>query len=283
MHVVVGATGTIGRETIRLLSEAGEEVVAVTRNPAATFPDDVSVLVGDVSRPGTLALPEKVTSVLLSPRAVGSAAAALLQSVANRGAQRVVLISAATVEYPVGERRFIEQFEVAEAVVRASSMPSTILRCADFAANALAWVPQVHAGDTVRGAYAAAATSPIHERDVAEVAVRGLVGGEHEGSSIHLLTGPESLDQRDKVRLIGEALARELSFAEVPPDVVRSGMLAQGLSAEVPDRLLGSLADYSALPGPTTDVVERVLGRPATPFAVWAADNAAAFTPAETS
>jgi hypothetical protein len=54
-------------------------------------------------------------------------------------------------------------------------------------------------------------------------------------------------------------------------------MLAQGLPADVPDRLLGSLADYAVRPGPTSADVERILARPARGFATWAADHAAAF------
>lgn len=54
-------------------------------------------------------------------------------------------------------------------------------------------------------------------------------------------------------------------------------MLAQGLPDEIPDRLLGSLAGYALKPGPTTDTVQRLLGRPALSFAEWAFENAAAF------
>ncbi|MER6159566.1 hypothetical protein ABT147_29130 [Streptomyces sp. NPDC001868] len=150
------------------------------------------------------------------------------------------------------------------------------LRLADFAANALAWAPQIRSGDVVRGAYGRATTSPIHETDIAAVAVRALCGGLPPGS-IHTLTGPQSLDQFEKVRVIGAALGRALSFQELPPELVRQGMLAQGLPEEVPDRLLGSLADYAHRPGPTTSTVEDLLGRPARTFADWAHDNAPAF------
>jgi hypothetical protein len=54
-------------------------------------------------------------------------------------------------------------------------------------------------------------------------------------------------------------------------------MLAQGLPEEIPDRLLGSLADYALKPGPTTDTVQRLLGRPALSFAQWASENTATF------
>jgi hypothetical protein len=55
-------------------------------------------------------------------------------------------------------------------------------------------------------------------------------------------------------------------------------MLAAGMPEDVPDRLLGSLADYAREPGPTTDTVQRLLGRPARTYANWAAEHSAAFT-----
>jgi uncharacterized protein YbjT (DUF2867 family) len=52
-------------------------------------------------------------------------------------------------------------------------------------------------------------TSTVHERDVAAVAVRALVDPRHVGRS-YLLTGSQSLSQYDKVRLLGEAIGKEL-------------------------------------------------------------------------
>jgi uncharacterized protein YbjT (DUF2867 family) len=257
MFLVIGATASVGRETVRLLLQAGEKVVAVTRDPAAVLPDGAQVATGDPSRPDTLTtVPDGVDAVLLSPRA-----------------------SASTVEHPADHRRFADEFRAVEEAVRRSGLRWTLLRCADFAANAPAWAPQIRATGVVRGAYGDAVTSPIHQRDIAEMAVRALTDREH---AVHagrtcLLTGPQSPDQRDKVRVIGEAIGRELSFQERAPAQVPQAMPAQGLAEDIPDRLLGSLADYANKPGPSTDTVERLLGRPALPFAAWAAENSAAF------
>jgi uncharacterized protein YbjT (DUF2867 family) len=278
MILVTGATGTVGREAIDVLQARGAEVAAVTRDPStAALPDGVHVVGADPSKPQTLtAALGGVEAVLLSPRAVSGATAELLSMAADRGAKRVVVLSAATVKYPVGQRRFVEQFESAEEAAKASGLAWTFLRSADFAANALAWAPQIRATGVVRGAYGNAATSPIHQRDIATIAADALLNAGHEGRS-YVLTGPQSLNQYDKVRLIGQALGRELSFAEMPPEQVRQGMLAQGLPEEIPDRLLGSLADYALKPGPTTDTVQRLLGRPALSFAQWASENTATF------
>jgi uncharacterized protein YbjT (DUF2867 family) len=283
MILVTGATGNVGREVVNLLLQMGEPVKAITRNPStAALPDGAEVIGGDPADPTTL-LPAlcNVETILISPRALGdatadAATAELLALATEQGVQRVVALSAATVQYPAGYRRFAEAFKAVEEAVTASGLPWTILRSTDYASNALAWAPQIQASGVVRGAYGDAATSTVHERDVAAVAVQALTHTAHAGH-IYLLTGPQSLSQRDKVRLIGEAIGRELVWEELPPAQVRQAMLAQGLPEDVPDRLLGSLADYARQSGPKSDTVEQVLGRPALTFAAWVAEHAAAF------
>lgn len=278
MILVTGATGNVGREVVKLLLADGEKVAAVTRNPsAAMLPGDAHVIGGDPSCPATLApAPTGVEAVFLTPRAVGNGAAELLARAADQGAKRVTVISAVTVEDGSGYRRFADAFKAVEDTVTASSLQWTILRCADFAANTLVWAPQIRATGVVRGAYGEAATSTIDERDVAAVAVRALVNRRHDERS-YVLTGPQSLTQRDKVRLIGAAVGRPLSWEEISPLQVRQAMIAQGLADEVPDRLLGYLADRIERPGPLSTAVEQILGRPARTFAEWADDHSEAF------
>jgi uncharacterized protein YbjT (DUF2867 family) len=251
MMLITGATGSVGREAMRLL---GDGAVGLSR-----------------TRPsGAIA---HVEGVLYSPRA---ATPERLAWAAERGAKRVVVLSAATVSHPAGDPRFIADFTAAEDAARRSGLEWTILRSTDYAANALAWVPQVRGGGVVRGAYAGAVTSTVDERDVAAVAVRALLGPEHAGRT-YLISGPEPLTQGEKVRALGRAIGRELEFVEITPEQVREGMLAAGLPAEIPSRLLGSLADYAKAPGPSSTTVAEVLGRPARTFGEWAADHASAF------
>ncbi|MBU3066733.1 NAD(P)H-binding protein [Nocardia sp. NEAU-G5] len=279
MFVVIGATGVVGREVVAQLGTAGVKVTAVTRNPAvAKLSPGTVVVQGD---PALSDIPREIwdgaEGVLLSSRAAIATAPEILAAAADHGVRRVVVVSAATVEYPAGEPRFVAGFRALEAAAEESGLAWTCLRCSDFDANALSWVPQLRGGDVVRGAYGAAATSPIHERDIAAVAVRALTEDGHERGR-YVLTGPESLTQYDKVRILGEATGRDLSFAELAPEQVRAAMLAQGLPEEVPARLLGSLADYARVPGPTTHTVADLLGRPALDFAAWTTERATAFT-----
>ncbi len=265
MILVTGATGNIGREVVNLLVSSGKQVVAVTRNPAiAALPDGAHVVESDPSHPQTLTkVLSGVEAVFLSPRALGDATAGtataeLLKLAAAQGARRVVAVSAVTVEYDIGEKRFSDAF-----------------RCADYAVNALVWAPQIRQSGVVRSVYGDGASSVIHERDVAEVSARVLLDAAHAGRS-YTLTGPQLLTQRARVHLIGEAIGREVSWVEVAPEQFRQAVLAQGLPEHVPDRLIGYWSDHVLQPGPS-DAVEQILGRPALAFTEWVAEHAAAF------
>jgi uncharacterized protein YbjT (DUF2867 family) len=283
MILVTGATGNIGREVVNLLLSGGEKVVAITRHPTtAALPDGAQVVGGDPSRPQTLTKAlGGVEAILISPRALGDATAGaataeLLALAVKQGAPRVVVLSAVTVEYGGGYQRFAAAFKAVEDAARASGLPWTILRSTDYASNALAWAPQIRATGKVQGAYGDGATSTIHTRDVAAVSALALTDAAHAGHT-YVLSGPQSLTQRDRVRLIGEAIGRELRWEEISPQQVREAMLAQGLPQEVPDRLLGYWSSLGGHPGPSSPDVARVLDRPALTFAEWAAEHAAAF------
>ena len=86
-----------------------------------------------------------------------------------------------------------------ERLIETSGLQWTFLRPGMFAANArFWWAPQIRAGDVVRWPYLAAPTAPIHERDIAAVAVRALCEDGHAGAE-YVLTGPQSLTQFEQV------------------------------------------------------------------------------------
>src|SRR5258708_1996708 len=223
MILVTGATGNVGREVVNLLLSGGEKVVAVPRNPAkAALPDGAHVVGGAPSRPQTL-MPalRGVDTVFISPRALGDATAELLKLSAEQGAQRVVLLSAVTVQDGGGEKRFADAFKAVEDAAKASGLPWTILRCAEFASNNLIWAPQIRSTGIVRGAYGDGANSTIHERDIAAVSALALVDAAHAGRT-DVLTGPKSLSHREKVPMFREAIGREALWYDFPSAPVRA-------------------------------------------------------------
>jgi len=62
-----------------------------------------------------------------------------------------------------------------EELIETSALKWTMLRPAPFALNCRNWwSPQIAKGDVVRWFHSGAATAPVHERDLAAVAVRAL-------------------------------------------------------------------------------------------------------------
>jgi uncharacterized protein YbjT (DUF2867 family) len=280
--LVTGATGRTGRQVVSFLLAREADVIAVSRNPATSgLSSEVQVLKADFSAPWRIeGLSSDVDAIFISPRALGDVnpgftAKKLLQAAKEKGAQHAVALSAATVQFGGGEKRFSDHFREIEQAVEASGMTYTILRLTDFDANAFIWAPQIRSGNVVQGAYGDAATSPIHDRDIAAVSSIALMHGVLRGT--HLLSGPQSLSQREKVRLIGQSLSKEVLWSDAPVEQLRQAMIAQGIPAEIPDRMFGYLADHVLKPGPQSREVEKILGRPAISFATWADENVVAF------
>ncbi|NUU22944.1 MAG: hypothetical protein HOV68_15750, partial [Streptomycetaceae bacterium] len=139
----------------------------------------------------------------------------------------------------------------------------------------LAFAMQLRAGDVIRIPYAAAASAPVHERDVADAAVRVLTEDGHAGRTYHL-TGPESLTQADQVRVLGQALERPLVVEELADGPVRAQM-AQFMDADFVNALFDLMAATVGKPAEITETLEQLIGRPPRSYMQWVADHAADF------
>jgi hypothetical protein len=83
--------------------------------------------------------------------------------------------------------------------------------------------------------------------------------------------------QTEQLRLIGEAVGRELRWVELSEEDARARMRELGWA---PEFIEGGLAHWARIvtePEPVTGTVEQVTGAPARPFAQWARERAGAF------
>jgi uncharacterized protein YbjT (DUF2867 family) len=277
--LVTGATGNVGRNVVSLLSGRGARVRALTRRPeAAALPDSVEVVRGDLSDLATLDTSlVGVDSVFLMVRAFSIQVIPIVELL-KKHARRIVFLSSAAIqdELPVQTNPIGKIHLEIEEAIQNTGLEWTFLRPGAFAANALTWwAPQLRAGDVVRWPYGAAAWAPIHERDIAAVAVHSLTGEGHAGKK-YSLTGGELLTQVEQLQIIAEAIRRPLRYEELPPDAARRQM-----SAFVPpfvvDRLLDLWAGMVQNPPPATRTVEEVTGAPPAVFRQWVLDHAPDF------
>jgi uncharacterized protein YbjT (DUF2867 family) len=274
VFLVTGGTGNVGADVVRQLLEAGEKVRVLSRNPGGgPFPDQVEVVAGDLTRPETLpAALSGVDRAFLFP--VFNAVGGFLEAARQAGLRHVVLLSSSAVtNSPPGW--IGEQHLQLERAVIASGLPWTFVRPGAFMTNDLVWKDQISNGGVVRAAYGNAATAPVDPRDIAAVVVRALL--DQRAGEAYQLTGPQSLTQIDRVRIIGETIGRPLRFEGQSPEQFREQLLRH-YPAPVVDQLLNALA---ALDGKTAQVlptVEEVTGRPPFSYAQWIAHRAAEFT-----
>jgi uncharacterized protein YbjT (DUF2867 family) len=280
--LVIGGTGTVGGQVLAQLPATGPHVRALVRNQAAArLPSHVEVMAGDLTRPETLdACLEGIDTVFLVWTAPPASVAAAFERIL-RQIRRVVFLTAPhktphpLFQQPNPLRGFQAQME---GLIESSGREWTFLRPGMFAANALDWWgPQIRSGDLVRWPHLAAPTAPIHERDIAAVAVRALCEDGHAGAE-YVLTGPESLSQREQIETIGRALGRSLHAVDLSPDEARRELQ---MPPVVVSMLLDAWAAALGQPAFVTATVAEVTGKPARTLLEWATDHAAAFRSGE--
>ena len=278
--LVIGGTGTVGRQVVSRLAASGAQVRAMARNPgAARFAPQVEVVRGDLTLTETLdGCLDGIDGVFLVWTAPATAVIPALKQIAKH-AQRIVFLSAPIktahplFQQPNPLRAMVEQIE---RLVETSGCQWTFLRPGMFAANALSWwAPQIRAGDVVRWPYLAAPTAPIDERDIAAVAVRALCEDGHDRAE-YVLTGPQSLSQFEQLSTIGSVLSRPLRIEEITPDEARRELLAIGPLPAV-NMLLNAWAAAIGQPAHVTSTFVEIIGEPPKTFLEWATDNAAEF------
>jgi len=278
--LVTGATGNVGRQVVAQLRSTGCQIRALSRNPqSANLPKDVEVARGDLAVPGTLdtAL-EGVDAVFLVWVLPLAAAATTLQRIASHAERIVLLTSAHRTAHPFFQQPNALRSVHAgiEQLVETTGLQWTFLRPGAFAINCLNWwAPQIRDGDVVRWFHADAATAPLHERDIAAVAAHALCEEGHNGMK-YVLTGPESLTQREQVHIIGDAIGRPLRFEEVSPESARRSILAMW-PAPLADMLLSAYGAAVDRPAFVTSTVADVTGTPARSFHDWAVEHAGEF------
>ncbi len=279
--LIIGATGNVGRQVLSQLPATGVRIRALVRNPqTAGLPPHVDVLQGDLTIPESLdACLDGIDTVFLVWTAPPATVAPALERIV-RHARRIVFLSAPLktahplFQQPNPLRALATQIE---QLIEASGLQWTFLRPGMFAANALNWwAPQIRAGsNVVRWPHVAAPTAPIHERDIAAVAVRALCEDGHAGAE-YVLTGPQSLAQSEQISTIGDVIGRPLRVEEISPEDARSELLPI-MPAFVINMLLNAWAAAIGQPALVTSTVAEITGAPARTFRDWAADHAADF------
>jgi uncharacterized protein YbjT (DUF2867 family) len=266
--LVTGATGKAGRQVVTHLLARGQQVRALTRDPAkAAFPRQVEVHKGDLTEPGTLDL-TGVTGIHLIT--VGGDDYATL-----RTGPRIAELAGKAGVTKVSVLWNGSPGPVEEALA-ASGLACTWIEPVDFMGNSHHWAPEIREHGRVSEPFGDSRNAVVHEADIGAVVAAVLTEDGHEGRA-YSLTGPEALTPKDKLRIIGETIGRELEFAELTGQQARDRWRAMGTSTEMIDILVAWQENPPPAAYTVVHTVERLTGRPPRTFRQWAAENAEAF------
>ncbi|NUP10682.1 MAG: NAD(P)H-binding protein [Polyangiaceae bacterium] len=273
---VIGATGNVGRSLSRMLAEAGEDVVAISRRGGADG-SRVRHVAADLAHPEQLRDPlrgARAVFLMVAGSGDGLDARAIVGAIAESGARRIVLLSSiGTHSRPDAPSH--EPLRVLEKEVKRSGLGWTILQPGGFASNAMAWIPSVRGQRTVAAPFADVAIPVVDPEDIAAVASAALRDERHDGA-VYELTGPVGITPREQSKVLSTAIDTPLAFVELTRAQAADAWRAF-MPATVVETTLDALGTPNEVERRVSPDIERVLGRAAQPFAAWAARNVNAF------
>jgi uncharacterized protein YbjT (DUF2867 family) len=273
--LVTGATGTVGRSLVRQLVDAGQPVRAVSRDPqspaARRLPPQVEVVAGDFEKPGSLVPAlrgvDRMHLVSIGPLTTVPEVIALAE---EAGVRRLTHLGHHDPSRDDDDPLETDHRAVHRAV-EASGLEWTHVFPGEFMANTFEWIGSIRSERVVRAPFGAWRSAMVHEADIAAVILAALLGDGHAGRT-YVPTGPEPVRRIDAVRMIGEAIGREIRFVELTPEQAREQWKEIYPEFVIEWFLeMGRYLDANATVRPD---VELVTGRPGRTFRQWAADHA---------
>ena len=280
MILITGASGNVGKEVLKQITQTGVEVRAAFQSvsKAASAPSGVEIVTVDYNQPETLRTALKaVERVFL----VGPPTAQLpalerkaMEVIAQSGVRQVVKLSA------MGGREaiFPRQHAQSEDYIQSTGVPYTFLRPNGFMQNMVNYnTPTINTQSAFYGSEGDGRVSHIDIRDVAAVAMKALTEDGHVGKA-YTLTGPEALTNKEIAQILSDELRREIRFINLPPAQLKEALL----SARVPEWDADALLDLQRLyregkASTVTRDVEQILGRKAISFAQFFRDYRSEF------
>jgi uncharacterized protein YbjT (DUF2867 family) len=283
MIVVTGATGTIGRELLRLLAARGAEVKALSRNPpdAEALPG-VTWITADLADrealTGTLAGAERLFLLTGNSEDMVRLQKNAIAAAQKAGVGHVVKLSALGASDHSKSVIGVWHYSV-ERALQAADLAWTLLRPHVFMQNLLEQRGSIQREGKVYSPAGEAQIPMIDTRDIAAVAAVTLTEPGHEGKR-YTLTGPAAISYREATAVLAEVLGRPLTYVPETYDEAwhrlrQAGLPPWHIGAQL---ALASYQRQGAGTGILTDTVEALTGRPPRTFQDFARDHAPALS-----
>jgi uncharacterized protein YbjT (DUF2867 family) len=279
--LVIGATGTTGKELVKLLREHGRET-RVTVRPSSNTSElqalGVELVQADLKDVDSLekamkGIQKVYFATPLVPNMV-ELSSSVIQAAKKAGVKHLVKLSGGGAELDT----LAKWHNAVEKEMEQSGIAYTFLRPNTFMQNLVKFN-----SNTIRdhGAFYAphgdGKAAYIDSRDIAEIAYRVLTEEGHENKAYYL-SGPEALSSAEIASILSSVTGKAIKFVDVPVEGARASMLKTGMPAEIVE---GLLEHYNIMKlGHTaklSSTVEDITGKKATTFETFAQENKGAF------
>ncbi len=267
--LITGGRGKIARAVSAGLTAAGRDVRIASREPS-DLPGAIAL---DPTDPGSLATALQDVSQLFL-YADPSSATAYAEAAEAAGVKQVVLLSSLS-SHADNDKAAADPHAQSERAFATTSFATTFLQPGTFMTNAIYWSYAVRTTGQIRLPYLDAEEAPIHEQDIADVAVQVLLdgpGAHHDGKH-YPMTGPESMTRRHQIELITELTGVPIEAVDLTPEQAREEMASTMRNPAQFESLMSYWASRVGTPHPIEPTVELLTAHPGRTFRTWLADH----------
>jgi uncharacterized protein YbjT (DUF2867 family) len=225
--LVIGATGSVGTELVKVLKKEGYDVRGTTSQSVPKSKELVKV---------NLATGEGITAAMegidraffISPPGYADQylmLSPLIQEAKRRGLKKVVLMTA------LGANAVeTSPFRRAEIELEKSGLVYNIVRPNWFYQNFNTfWIQGIRENKKILLPAGNAKVGFIDVRDIAAVIAKLLMLDDDKINQAYDITGPESVDHNDVARLISEVTGHKIVYQEIKPEELMVGLIAGGV------------------------------------------------------
>jgi len=283
--LVLGGTGRVARETVKLLAATGLHKLRVLvrdRAKAAAFTGTgVELVTGEMTNANSLVQAMRgVERVFVIPPNVRDQAEMEtgIYEVAS-GAAVTAIVKLSTVKADVNSPcYFFQQHAIAEERLKASRLAFTILRCNSFMQNLLWFAREIRSTNRFSLPVGVTTTAPVDVRDVAAVASAILTVEAHHGMTYNV-TGAEKLSFSEIAQRLSAATGKPIEYRDLVPAEFLALLLRSGLPHWYAEAVTQSWTVARQGEPIVTDVVSVLARKPPITFAQFARDYADVFRP----